>query len=359
LPRVAHLISAPAGIGGAERVMAAIATAERPGWEQAVVNVSGPNAELAAACAPLEPRQRAGGVPLLSGRRAAVEALDDLRPDVVHAHLPLAMVTLASLRRRNKQVRLATHHHGDHFVVSGRRAARRLDRAAGARLDLLVAPSDAVRRLLLADYGYGADAVRTIVNGWEGVAPPSDAPKAVDPTVISVANFRPQKNHEMLLRAFAKVLRQMPEARLLLVGGGEREEEIRRLAGSLGIDETVEFTGYVDDVWPYLSRSHVFALSSSYEPLGVAVLEGMAAGLPVVATAVGGVPELVRPEANGVLVPGDDVGAMAAALLDLLGDRGRAERLGAGARATASGHTAERMVEEYFGLYSELLAKST
>lgn len=359
MPRVLHAISAPAGVGGAERVMAAIATAARPGWEQAVVNVSGRNEELTAACAPLVPQQAERGAPLLAGRRALAGALDDFRPDVVHAHLPLAMVTLAGVRRRGECARIATHHHGDHFVASGRRAAARLDRAVGARLDLFVAPSEAVRRFLIEGYGYDPGSVRTIVNGWEGEVPALGGAKAAEPTVVSVANFRRQKNHAMLLRAFAQVREQMPEARLLLVGGGEREEEVRRLADSLGIGAAVELTGYVEDVWPHLARSHVFALSSSYEPLGVAVLEGMAAGLPVVATAVGGLPELVRPGENGALVALDDVEAMASELLALLADREMAERLGAAGRATAAEHTAARMVGEYLGLYEELAAKST
>ena len=350
------MISAPAGIGGAERVMAAIATADRPGWEQSIVNVSGPNAELAAACAPLEPREASGGVPFLAGRRAAARALAELRPDLVHAHLPLAMVTLATLRRRGERVRLATHHHGDHFAISGRRAVAHLDRAAGTRFDLLVAPSEAVRQFLLKDYGYAAARVRTITNGWAG-KPTSGIPKAPEPTVVSIANFRPQKNHELLLRAFATVRQQVPNARLLLIGGGRGEGEIRGLADSLGLRSAIELTGYVDDVWPYLARSHVFALSSDYEPLGISVLEGMAAGLPVVATGVGGVPELIRPGFNGELVAPGDVVGMAAALLRLLASPTLARSLGAAGTSTAKEHTAARMVDRYFSLYSELTSK--
>jgi glycosyltransferase involved in cell wall biosynthesis len=347
-------------MGGAERVLAALATADRPGWEQAVVNVSGHNRELAAACAPKKVRTSSTGPPVLASLRAATSVLTEFRPDVVHAHLPLAMVTVAALRRRGERVRVATHHHGDHFVASRRRFAARLDRVAGARFDAVAAPSEAVRAFLLSRYRYAGSTVRTIPNGWAGRAVASFPPgKAPDPTVISIANFRPEKNHEMLLRAFGLVHEQIPRMRLLLVGAGTREGAIRQLVDSLGLRSVVEFTGYVEDVWPYLSRSHLFVLASNYETLGVAILEAMAAGLPVVATAVGGVPELVRPGVNGELVePGDSAG-MAAAIIRILGSRGLMDSLGAAGRATAAEHTSEKMVDHYFTYYAELLATQT
>lgn len=351
------MISSPEGIGGAEQVLAALAGAERPGWEQAVVNVAGDNRELAAACAPRVVRARSSRLPALGPLRSAASALADPCPDLVHAHLPLAMAAVALRRRRGERVRLATHHHGDHFLAERRRLAARLDRTAGAGFDAVVAPSEAVRTFLLRRYGYPAGTVRTIVNGWSGNAPvPGDGERAPDPTVVCVANFRPQKNHELLLHAFALARERVPRARLLLVGGGPGEAEIRRLAGTLGLGSAVELVGRVEDVWPYLSRGHLFALPSSHEPLGIAVLEAMAAGLPVVATAVGGVPELVRPGVNGELVEPGDTAGMAEAIVAILGSPRVAAELGAAGRATAARHTAARMVDSYFALYAELLS---
>lgn len=351
------MISSPEGIGGAEQVLAALATDERPGWEHAVVNVAGDNRALAAACPRDAVQAPPAGLPGLGPLRAAASALSRLDPDLVHAHLPLAMVAVAAPRRRPERARLATHHHGDHFVAEGRRLAARLDRTAGARFDTVVAPSEAVRAFLLQRYGYAEDAVRTIVNGWSGSPQvPSATEKAPDPTVICVANFRPQKNHELLLLAFTQVRERLPRARLLLVGGGPREDEIRRLTDSLGLRAAVDFAGRVDDVWPHLGRSHLFALASDHEPLGIAVLEAMAAGLPVVGTAVGGVPELVRPGVNGELVARGDAAAMATAIVSILESPQLASELGAAGRATASGHTAARMVDRYVSLYSELLS---
>jgi glycosyltransferase involved in cell wall biosynthesis len=355
------VISTPTGIGGAERVVAGLASAERNGWEQAVFNVAGANPELAAACAPAKiyAPARVSSLPRLAQLPAGGRTLRHVaafRPDLIHAHLPLAMVAVAGLRRRREAARLATHHHGDHFVVSRRRTAAWLDRAAGGRFDTVVAPSEAVRGFLLSEYRYPEGAVRTIVNGWAGAPAGSRrVEKAADPTVVSIANFRPQKNHELLLRAFALVRERLSRARLLLVGGGPREGEVRRVADALGLGSAVEFTGYVEDVWPYLSRSHLFALSSSYEPLGVAVLEAMAAGLPVVATAVGGVPELVRRDVNGELVEPGDAAAMAAAMTRILSSPTLARSLGDAGRVAAAANTVELMVDRYLALYTELL----
>lgn len=335
-------------------MLAAIVTTTRPGWEHAVVNLSGENRELAEACAPV-PVATSGGPSLLGGRHTASKALDELTPDLVHAHLPLAMAILGTLPRRDERARIATHHHGDHFFVSGRPVAERVDRAAAGRVDRLVAPSEAVSRFLLERYRHSPRRVCTIMNGWNGEPLPANGSGTAPPTVVSIANFRPQKNHALLLRAFARARERVPAARLLLVGGGPEEGEVRRLAEALGLADAVRFTGYVNDVWPYLARSHVFALSSSYEPLGVAVLEGMAAGLPVVATAVGGIPELVRPGKNGLLVEPGDVEGFADALAQLLSSPELAHSLGEVGRSTAAEHTAAKMVDRYFGLYAELL----
>lgn len=359
LARIAHIISSPEGIGGAEKVLAAIVRDQRPGWEQVVVNVCGQNRELEAACPPQTMYVRPNSVPVFASLWTVTSALRKFRPDLVHAHLPLAMVAVASLRRRG-EVRLATHHHGDHFVVLKRRLAADLDRVAGKRFDTVIAPSEAVRAFLLSRYGYAEDRVRTIPNGWTGSPPISRTlGKAADPTLVSVANFRPQKNHEMLLRAFALVHEEMPRARLLLVGGGPGEGAVRQLADLLGLHGAVEFTGKVDDVWPYLCRSHLFVLTSNYEPLGVAVLEAMAAGLPVVATAVGGLPELVRPGVSGELVSPGDAAGTASAITTILRSRTLADSLGSAARAIAAEYTSEVMVDRHVCLYSELLSRGS
>ncbi len=360
-PRVAHVISTPAGIGGAERVLGQIvaAGAER-GWDQIVLNPfarSGANPALQRVCGDVRyaafPAARLRHLPSLLtwlDRRLAA-----FGPAIVHAHLFHALVAVATSRGSHGAWLVSSHHHGDHFRETGQRLYERVDRYAGGRFDRVVAVSAMVRDFLVAEYRYAPDRVPLIMNGWAG-APAARAGLARRPTIVCTANFRAQKDHVTLLEAVRLVTRDIPTVELLLVGGGELEEHLRRRAHDLGVAANVRFVGTVEDVWPYLAQAHVFALASRYEPLGIAILEAMAAGLPVVATAAGGIPELVAAGATGELVRPGDARAMARHLTRLLREPELREHMARAARTVAAEHSTSRMVEAYFGLYDALLA---
>ena len=143
---------------------------------------------------------------------------------------------------------------------------------------------------------------------------PPDAPRlGGDPTLLSVASLSPVKDHRTLLRAFAMVVRRLPEARLHLVGGGRLELEIRQWARRSGVTGRVELHGAIDHgrLADYYRQADVFVQSSRFESQGMAVLEAAACGCPVVGTAVGVLPELCPPER--VAAPGD-AGSLAKAL---------------------------------------------
>jgi glycosyltransferase involved in cell wall biosynthesis len=149
-----------------------------------------------------------------------------------------------------------------------------------------------------------------------------------------VARLRPQKAHERFLRAFRTVRDRLPDARALLVGDGPSRRELERLVDELGLASAVRFVGAVADTRPYLAEATVVALTSPYEGSPNALLEAMASGRPVVATAVGGVPELIEHGREGLLVEPTDE-AVASALTEVLGDPESASRMGARARARA------------------------
>jgi glycosyltransferase involved in cell wall biosynthesis len=360
VPRVAHVISAPGGLGGAERVMSwVVGGGEARGFEQVVLNpfASGRDrGELASISrAPLLARRTERMVQVPATRRWLARELDRFAPEVVQVFLPHAGALVASLRRRSGRRLVFSNQHGDHFVVNGMRAWAALDRLAEGRYDRVVACSAFVERFLVERYRYPPASVARIVNGWEGTPPPESG-LAERPTVICVANFRTQKGHDVLLRAFARTRERVGDAQLVLVGGGPERAEVEATIARLGLESQVSVAGAVDDVWPYLAQAHVFALASRYEPLGVVVLEAMAAGLPVVATRVGGIPEIVQEGVTGTLVGADDDVAFGEALVALLEAPDLRARMGEAGRATAAEHTAERMVERYFALYDELLS---
>lgn len=130
----------------------------------------------------------------------------------------------------------------------------------------------------------------------------------------------------------AKVLERLHDARFVIVGDGPDEEALRSQAEHLGLSGSCEFVGYSSDVPGHLARFDVFVLSSRYESHPLALLEAMAARLPMVATAVGGVPEIVRDGIDGVLVPPNDPAAAANAVQRLLADPDTASRLASSAR---------------------------
>jgi glycosyltransferase involved in cell wall biosynthesis len=180
-----------------------------------------------------------------------------------------------------------------------------------------------------------------------------------NPVIAMVANLRPEKGHDVLLRAARHVLQRVPEARLRLVGDGPMRGKLVDLASSLGIAHAVEFLGHRDDVAALLLDSDVYAFPSRTEAFPNGLIEGMAAGLPVVASAVGGMLELVEHGQNGLLVPPDDEQALAVAILRLLSDPDTAVRLGRAARATIEErYSFDRMIAAFEQLYTSELAST-
>jgi glycosyltransferase involved in cell wall biosynthesis len=178
--------------------------------------------------------------------------------------------------------------------------------------------------------------------------------------IVTVANLRPEKAHEILIDAAAIVLRQYADAEFWIVGGGVRLEEITRLAHDRGVGAQTRFFGHRDDVPQLLAECDLFALPSRSEAMPNGVVEAMAAGLPIVATAVGGVPELLSDRRTGVLVQPDDPQAFAAALMDLMESPDRAAALGRAAReAVQRRFSFDRMVNEFEQIYlSELQVRA-
>jgi glycosyltransferase involved in cell wall biosynthesis len=173
-----------------------------------------------------------------------------------------------------------------------------------------------------------------------------------------VARLAPQKAHEVLLRAVARLAPDRPGLRLVVVGGGERETALRNLTAELGLTDRVLFTGVRRDVAELLPGFDVSCLSSVHEGVPLAVLESMAAGLPVVATARGALPDLITEGVEGHLVPAGDVTALAARLGELADDPARRAELGARARARAEREfSIQCTVDGYQRLLTGLVAR--
>jgi glycosyltransferase involved in cell wall biosynthesis len=170
--------------------------------------------------------------------------------------------------------------------------------------------------------------------------------------VITVANLRAEKGHDVLIEAARLVSASFPDARFELVGGGPELERLRARVHSLGLDTIVTFSGHTEDVAARLDASDIFVLPSRSEAFPNALLEAMGAGLPVVASAVGGILEMVDDGRTGLLAPAGDARALANRILTLMGSPNLGARLGTAARREVeSRFSFERMVAGFERVY--------
>ena len=205
---------------------------------------------------------------------------------------------------------------------------KRLRTLSLRRASRIVVPS---RYLAEIAKGFGLESSRIEVLTNPAPAPTRIEPEPLEPgTFVFAGRLTEQKALHVALAALSEV----PQARLVLVGDGPERARLEELARTLGIDDRVRFAGALsrEQVLRYLAGARAALLSSSWENLPHAVVEALAVGTPVVATAVGGVPEVVHDGENGLLVPAGDVTALAAALARVVSDDGLRDRLAAGAQ---------------------------
>jgi glycosyltransferase involved in cell wall biosynthesis len=178
------------------------------------------------------------------------------------------------------------------------------------------------------------------------------------PLVGTVGRLTEVKRQDVLLRAFARLRARVPDARLLVVGDGPLRAPLRRLAEGLNLGGSAHFVGYQPQTERYYQAMDIFALTSQSEGIPQAVLEASVAGLPVIASRVGGVPEVIEDGRTGLLFPPGDEGALAEGLCALAGDRGRARRLGEAARERVEARfDVRRMADIYHRHFLELLRR--
>ncbi len=173
-----------------------------------------------------------------------------------------------------------------------------------------------------------------------------------------VARLEAAKGHVYLLEAAREVLRVEPDALFVLVGRGHLREELEAVAARLGIGDHVVFTGFREDMLEIMATFDIFTLPSLWEGLGIVLLEAMAFRLPIVASRVGGITDVVVEGETGLLVPPRDPAALAAALVELLRDGEKRKAMGEkGYRRVAEEFRDETMNEEMLALYEKLFEK--
>ena len=243
------------------------------------------------------------------------------------------------------------------------RIANRRDVNPGRAVHELVAQrvSYSFAHQVVANCGAAADRLRregvparkisVVANGLDVDAFAPRPPITAVRRVVMVANLRREKGHDVLLDAAAIVRDRFPEARFDLVGAGPERPALEARAATLSLGGAVSFLGHCEDIPARLAASDLFVLPSRSEAFPNAVLEAMAIGLPTIASAVGGLLEVIDHGRNGVLVPPGDAGALAAEICALMADPARAAAMGVAARARANEFSFSRMVAAFERVY--------
>jgi len=341
------------GIGGSERHLLTLlpALAER-GVDVSFVGLDDPAGVLDPFYRELTvPFQRLAAPrdldPALAFRLA--RSLRSQRPDLVHTHLVHADV-YGALAPGVRVV--STKHNPDPFRTGPFRFA---ERALTRRAARVIAISEAVRRFCVDEVGLSADKVEVVHYGLDELPRPwaQNPPLELgSPLLLAVCRIEAQKSLDTAVRALADV----PGATLLVLGEGPDRSALEMLASSLGVRDRVLLPGRVGDVAALYGRADLLVHPARWEGFGLAMLEGMLAGKPVVAARAGSAPELVDDGRTGLLVPSSDSAALAQAVTSLLTDPWRAAEMGAAGKERAhSQFSVARMVDRTLALYDSLV----
>lgn len=257
--------------------------------------------------------------------------------DLVHAHV-YASAGAAALATLGTGVPLVVTEHTE--GAWKQRRHRHASRFVYRRANVVIAVSAAIRDLLAERYGVPAGKLACVP---PGVAPlPARRPSKRATTagrdgvlVGRVARLQPEKAVDVFLEAAARVAAAVPHARFLVVGDGPARDELEALAAALGIDHRVDFLGAIDDARDLIADLDVLVVSSRSEGSPLVALEAMQAGVPVVASAIGGIPDQIEHGRSGLLVSPDAPDELAAAMVELLADPVRARALGEAGRRRA------------------------
>jgi len=281
--------------------------------------------------------------------------LAEVDPEIVHTHLlPATQVGLAAAKLAHSPVarrRVVTTVHFTFERLTTNPAAAWLNRQSYRFYDAIYAISGAVKQSIIENCPVAEDNVKVLLSGVDfarasGTArePREDARRRIrqqygftdgDVVIGTVGRMEPIKGHGVLVSAYAVLRESFPAARLLLVGDGTCRPELQRQAGELGLNAAVTFAGMQQDPGEFLAAMDVFVLPSSHEGLGLSIIEAMGAGLPVVGSTAGGIPEVVTDGQTGLLFDRDDPAALAGRLRKLLESQELARTLASAGKAFA------------------------
>ena len=228
--------------------------------------------------------------------------------------------------------------------------------------DLIVATSNGVAEDLTKNFGVNPDAIQVVPNPVDLDAVRARAGEAVEidvdretPVIVAAGRLADAKNYPLLIDAIAVLRRTLP-VRLLILGQGELEQSLRRHIADRQLEGAITLLGFQRNPWKYIARADVFALSSHYEGFGNVLIEAMAVGVPVVATASAGTRDIINHGVDGLLVEQHDADSLAAALAGVLSSPDRRRAMSGEARVAAERFAAPRVIARYDAVLEQAAA---
>jgi glycosyltransferase involved in cell wall biosynthesis len=365
------LLSTSMGMGGADKLLLTAAQVLRArGYEVRIISLTplGPmGREAQASGIPTESLEMRRGFPDPRGLVRLARRVRAWRPDIVHSHMVHANLMARALRLVVPiRVLVSTIHN----IYEGGRLWMAAYKLTNGLVDQMTIVSQAAAERFIRERIVPEKLLRVIPNGVDLDLFEQPSPEArrarrralgADEEFVwlAVGRFEIAKDYPNMLRAFAQVRQQQPRTVLLLVGRGSLQRETEALARSLGLGDAVRFLGVRQDVPEVMTAVDGFVLSSAWEGMPMVLLEAAAAGLPIVATRVGGNHEVVREQVSGYLVPPQDSNALASAMLRLAGlPEAQRRSIGAAGREhVRSNYGLQSVAERWEELYQEVLAR--
>ena len=290
--------------------------------------------------------------------------------DLLHVHYAIPHATSAWIAREmlaptRPDIRVLTTLHGTDITIVGQDPSfHAITKFSIEQSDGLTAVSRFLQRETVRAFGCTGCEIEVIPNFIDPQvydrakykAALRDQVAATDRVLMHISNFRPVKRVRDVVRIFARVRQEIPSV-LVMVGDGPDRVHAEAEARELGVDERVFFLGKIEAVAPLLSAADLFLIPSQSESFGLSALEALASGVPVVGSATGGLPEVVRDGETGALCEVGDIDAMAAAAIDMLRDRDRWEEMSTlAARDARERFAMDDVVEQYESFYDLALA---